>query len=120
MEPFLLPEVGDVSLDAMFDAKMMLSDGSFGGEYIINSKLLAGLDIQVRGACLGNFLGFSSKTHAIKTSVTTLRRYRSESPTCDFFLRFESLNAESTPTICEAHAVRCARAPSTRLFLRGQ
>jgi len=38
------------------------------------------LDIQVRGAWKQDFSGFSSKTHAIKTSVTTLRQYRSESP----------------------------------------
>ena len=47
MELFLLPEVGDVSLDALFDAKMMLSDGSFGGEYIINAKLLAFFEFTV-------------------------------------------------------------------------
>ena len=47
METFLLPEIGEDNLDAMFDAKMMLSDGSFGGEYIINARLLAFFEFTV-------------------------------------------------------------------------
>ena len=47
METFLLPEIGEDNLDAMFDAKMMLSDGSSGGEYIINARLLAFFEFTV-------------------------------------------------------------------------
>ena len=77
MEPFLLPEVGDVSLDALFDAKMMLSDGSFGGEYIINAKLLAFFEFTVLVAFWNSQITVQQKRHFF---TSRLKQYQARLP----------------------------------------